>query len=203
MKTLLLTLALASLPSNGQGTASQATQQSTEEKIIALRAELSRLVASMLEPPQEITDKYADFLKLPETGVVKLMPRGLHNSLMDSRLEGGAYYSFIRRAHDYGQGNDIQLEARGLLTVGFAVPITDSSPTLAREQSKASSQARMLPGGLRDLPDKHGTTSGAIGTLPVYNASAGKNCPTKAPRPCRAKVWYTSSGQYRWAGATS
>jgi len=119
MKTLLFILIIACAPAIGY-TAQDVSQQATEEKITALRAELSRLVASFLAPPQEITDKYSDFLKLPETGIVKLMPRGLHNNLMDARMEGGAYYSFVRRSHEYGQGNDIQLDARGLLRVGFA-----------------------------------------------------------------------------------
>ncbi len=32
---------------------------------------------------------------------------------------GGAYYSFVRKTHEYGQGSDISLE-RGELKVGFA-----------------------------------------------------------------------------------
>jgi len=51
-------------------------------------------VSAAMAVPDDIQAKYADFLKLPETGIVKLMPRGMHNDVMPSRMEDGAYYSF-------------------------------------------------------------------------------------------------------------
>ncbi len=98
-------------------------QQSDSDKIARIKkdlAEIADLEASLLAPPPDITSKYAEFLKTPETGIVKLFRRGTRRDVMGPRMDGGAYYSFVRRSHEYGQGNDIELDEGGLFKVGFA-----------------------------------------------------------------------------------
>jgi hypothetical protein len=98
-------------------------QQSEADVIARLKkdlAEIADLQALLLAPPPDIVSKYSDFLRLPETGLVKLYPRGKRNDVMGPRMDGGAYYSFVRRSHEYGQGNDIELDEQGLFRVGFA-----------------------------------------------------------------------------------
>lgn len=95
-------------------------QDDLGQRMARIRSEMAGLEASLLEVPPDIIAKYSDFLKLPETGAIKLLPRGMFSDVMRSKMEGGAYYSFVRRAHEYGQGNDIELDEQGLLRVGFA-----------------------------------------------------------------------------------
>jgi TonB family protein len=93
-------------------------QEQDEDRISRVRKEVSELEAWLLAVPEDVAIKYTDFLKLPKTGVAKILPRGLREDVMLTR-GGGAYYSFSRRAHEYGYGSDIALE-KGLFRVGFA-----------------------------------------------------------------------------------
>ncbi|HEX7723276.1 MAG TPA: hypothetical protein VF397_14040 [Pyrinomonadaceae bacterium] len=80
-------------------------------QIEAKRTELSALEAKLLAPSDEDQAAYAEFLKQPDTGLVRLLPRETYDK--DKKLTirgGGAYYSFTRRTHEYGFGTQIGLE---------------------------------------------------------------------------------------------
>jgi len=62
----------------------------------------------------------AEFLKQPDTGLIRLLPREKYDYAGKLPIRGGgSYYSFVNRTHEYGRGSDIGLE-RGSLRVGFA-----------------------------------------------------------------------------------
>jgi hypothetical protein len=91
--------------------------------VISLR-HASRLKAralnriELLAPSQEAQQTYADFLKQPETGLVRLMPRERYDHKLTIN-GGGAFYSFVLRTHEYGRGSDIALQ-QNYFSVGFA-----------------------------------------------------------------------------------
>lgn len=88
------------------------------EEVAKKREELSESEKLFLAPPPEDLEAYADFLKLPRTGLVRLLPR----ETFEGKLAingGGAYYSFTRLVHDYGHGADIELYNDAFST-GFA-----------------------------------------------------------------------------------
>ena len=90
------------------------------KEIETKRAELRQLEKQFLAPSEEDRALYAEFLKQPNTGLIRLLPREVYDK--DSTLTvrgGGAYYSFVRLTHAYGYGSDISLE-QGILSVGFA-----------------------------------------------------------------------------------
>lgn len=78
-------------------------------------AESERL---LLAPPAEDLEAYADFLRRPKTGLVRLLPREVFEDKLAIR-GGGAYYSFTRLTHEYGHGSDIEL-SNDQLSTGFA-----------------------------------------------------------------------------------
>ena len=61
---------------------------------------------------------YNSFLQLPDTGIIRLMPREKFDGVLFSR-GGAAYYSFARRTHLYDFGSDLSLE-QDAFKVGFA-----------------------------------------------------------------------------------
>src|SRR5512145_2532102 len=61
--------------------------------IAAKRAELLKLQKAYLAPSEEDLAKYGDFLRLPDTGLIRLLPR--------ENFDVGAFYSFKERTHDY------------------------------------------------------------------------------------------------------
>ena len=74
----------------------------------------------LLEPAPADKEANAEFLKQPDTGLIRLLPREKYE--YEGKLPirgGGAYYSFVHRSHSYGRGSDISLE-QGKLRVGFA-----------------------------------------------------------------------------------
>jgi hypothetical protein len=90
------------------------------KEIEAKRAELSALEKKFLAPSPEELTTYAEFLRRPDTGLIRLLPREVYDK--DDKLTvrgGGAYYSFVRLTHAYGYGSDVSLE-QGYLKVGFA-----------------------------------------------------------------------------------
>lgn len=96
------------------------------QQIAAKRSELSALEKQFLSPSAEDRAAYADFLRQPDTGLIRLLPRELFESEVykDNKPTltirgGGAYYSFTARTHEYSNPTDIGLE-RGYLQVGFA-----------------------------------------------------------------------------------
>ena len=89
-----------------------------EKEIASLVEQLKAKEAEFLSPSAEDRAAFADFLKQPDTGLIRLLPREQYREKLIIR-EGGAYYSFTRLTHEYGSGSDLSLE-RGQLSVGFA-----------------------------------------------------------------------------------
>ena len=89
-------------------------------QIEAKRAELSVLEDKLLAPSDEDRSAYAEFLKQPDTGLIRLLPRETYDKENKLTIRGGgAYYSFALLTHAYGRGSDIELE-QNRLSVGFA-----------------------------------------------------------------------------------
>jgi len=95
-------------------------------QIQAKRAELSALEKKFLAPADEDLSAHAEFLKQPDTGLIRLLPREVFDSEVYRRQQktltirgGGAYYSFSRLTHEYGFGSDLELDSN-YLAVGFA-----------------------------------------------------------------------------------
>ena len=102
------------------------TREDVLREIETKRAQLVQLEKQFLSPSAEDLSAHAAFLSQPETGLVRLLPRELYDSDTYNKNKktitmrgGGAYYSFLRRTHEYGYGSDIQLSS-GNLSVGFA-----------------------------------------------------------------------------------
>jgi hypothetical protein len=96
------------------------------KQIEAKRAELSALEELFLSPSEEDRAAHADFLRLPDTGLIRILSREMYESetYKDNKKTivirgGGAYYSFTGRTHEYSSTTDIGLE-RGELRAGFA-----------------------------------------------------------------------------------
>lgn len=95
------------------------------KQIEAKRAELDALEKSFLAPSEEDREAYATFLRQPDTGIVRILPRETYDDVANKDRKrivtrgGGAYYSFTRQSHEYGYGSDIEL-AQNQLSVGFA-----------------------------------------------------------------------------------
>jgi hypothetical protein len=89
-----------------------------EGEIRALLGDLKTTEQQFLAPSAKDQRKNAEFLTQPDTGLIRLLPRGV----FDARISisgGGVYYSFARLTHEYGQGSDIELQ-QGQFMVGFA-----------------------------------------------------------------------------------
>ena len=91
-------------------------------QIEAKRAELAALEKKVLAVADSDREEFASFLSQPQTGIVRLLPREIYDGKRERGLAingGGAFYSFVRLTHEYGQGSDILLE-QGNFSVGFA-----------------------------------------------------------------------------------
>jgi hypothetical protein len=103
------------------GFAQAQSREDILKEIAAKRAELSKLEKAFLAPSEEDQARYAGFLRLPDTGLIRLMPR----EALDSKNPalnlrgGGAYYSFKELTHEYVNSSDLSLE-QGQFTTGFA-----------------------------------------------------------------------------------
>ena len=102
------------------------SREAVLQEIQVKRAELQTLEKLFLGPSEEDRAAYAEFLRQPDTGLIRLLPREVYDSEVYKKNNktltirgGGAYYSFTRLTHEYGNGSDIQLES-GDLSVGFA-----------------------------------------------------------------------------------
>ena len=92
------------------------------KEIEAKRAELAVLEQKVLAVADSDRKEFASFLSQPQTGVIRLLPREIYDGTAKRALAirgGGAYYSFVRKTHEYGYGSDIEL-AQDYLSVGFA-----------------------------------------------------------------------------------
>src|SRR5215475_9934706 len=76
------------------------------EQKTALQRQLDGKEALYLAPAAEDLSAHAEFLRRPDTGVVRLLPRedfDLSNQKLSLR-GGGCFFSFSRMTHEYGYG---------------------------------------------------------------------------------------------------
>ena len=95
------------------------TRETMRQEMADLRAKMRSLEIAYLQPAEEDKKLHAEFLQQPNTGFIYLLPREIYDHTGSSVRGGGAYYSFARRAHEYGSGSDLELQ-QGYLSVGFA-----------------------------------------------------------------------------------
>jgi hypothetical protein len=88
-----------------------------QAKMESLRAQIQAKEKVFLAPSAEELNAFAEFLRQPDTGMARLMPREKYDGKLLIR-GGGAYYSFAQLTNEYGAGSDIGLE-QGQLRVGF------------------------------------------------------------------------------------
>jgi hypothetical protein len=88
------------------------------KEIQSLRDQLQQKEQEFLAPSAEDRAAFAEFLRQPETGLIRLLPREKYNGKL-MMTGSGAYYSFARLTNEYGFGSDIELD-QNQLGVGFA-----------------------------------------------------------------------------------
>ena len=141
----------------------------------------------LLAVPAEDFARYQPLLKLPHTGLIKLLPREKYGEVVVGIRGGGAYFSFVRKTHEYGYGSDIELGGDGRMTVGFAggdygyflplgdVPIEDIATATATAPKWASPTAADGWGDLwGDTPLSHEDISRAQSAAFIRDARAGR-----------------------------
>jgi hypothetical protein len=89
-----------------------------QAKMESQRAQIQAKEKVFLAPSSEDLAAFAGYLRQPDTGMARLMPRETYDGKLLIR-GGGAYYSFAWLTNEYGAGSDIGLE-QGQLRVGFA-----------------------------------------------------------------------------------
>jgi hypothetical protein len=89
-----------------------------EREMGALREQLNQKEAEFLAPSAGDRAAFADFLRQPNTGLARLMPREAYRDKLNVR-EGGAYYSFAKLSNNYDDNPQIGFE-QGKLHTGFA-----------------------------------------------------------------------------------
>jgi hypothetical protein len=76
-----------------------------------------------IDVPKQLSNQFSSLLAQPNTGIIRLQPRTVEPQrkarLLAAVTGGGAYYSFVQRTHEYGQGSDVEYDA-GILSNGFA-----------------------------------------------------------------------------------
>lgn len=176
-RVIVITGLLATfLLSSSTVTAQFQSRSDVRKEIEKLRAELIELEKNYLAPADEDRALYADLLRQPDTGLIRLLPRDQFDTEVNKQNKksitmrgGGAYYSFHRKTQEYGYGSDIEL-ARGHLLTGFAgadygmltdlgdIPLETVGPDMRavnlfagykvpREEQLARSEARRLSQG--------------------------------------------------------
>lgn len=94
-----------------------AQKEDREQKIAAildLRSQISVLEKEILQPAArdiEIAEKQG-------CSAIRILPREKYDRVL-AISGGGAYYSFFNKTHEYGHGNDLELQ-QGNFSVGFA-----------------------------------------------------------------------------------
>jgi hypothetical protein len=74
----------------------------------------------LLELTPADREAHAEFLKQPDTGLIRLLPREKYDYAHKLPIHGGgAYYSFVLKTHEYGRGSDVEF-SQGNFSVGFA-----------------------------------------------------------------------------------
>lgn len=90
-----------------------------------IRREPRVIKKGLLAPTEQDRLGHERFLALPDTGLLRLLPREVYDSRRykpPRRVDirgGGAYFSFFYRSHEYGYGSDLEL-GDGKFHVGFA-----------------------------------------------------------------------------------
>ena len=93
----VLTLTLSALNAFAQ---SQSREDILKE-LAAKRAALVKLEKALLLPSEEDQAVYANFLKQPDTGLIRLLPREEYDcKIISSVRGGGSYYSFTERSNE-------------------------------------------------------------------------------------------------------
>ena len=94
--------------------------ESLQTQIKAEQTQLKAKENLLLEPATEDLTAFAEFLKQPDTGLIRLLPREKYDFGEQMTIRGGgAFYSFAKLTYEYGRGSDIAFE-QGYLSVGFA-----------------------------------------------------------------------------------
>ena len=84
------------------------------QNIFDLRSQITTLENDILQPdPKDLADA-----RKQGSNAIRILPREKYDNVLGLR-GGGAYYSFLRKTHEYGRGSDISLE-QNKLKVGFA-----------------------------------------------------------------------------------
>lgn len=107
---VLVSLSLFASLTSGQ----KASREQKIQSIFDLRTQISVLEKEILLP-DAVDVQAAERLG---GSAMRILPREKYDSVLALR-GGGAYYSFVRKTHEYGHGSDIQLE-QGNFSVGFA-----------------------------------------------------------------------------------
>src|SRR5713101_6938335 len=89
-----------------------------QTRIAALREEIQAKEKVFLAASADDLTAFAQFLRQPDTGMARLMPREKYDGQLLIR-GGGAYYSFAKLTNEYGYGTDIGFE-QGRLGLVFA-----------------------------------------------------------------------------------
>lgn len=84
----------------------------------SLREQLQQKEQEFLAPSAEDRAAFAEFLRQPDTGLIRLVTRGKYDRIL-VMAGGGSYYSFARLTNEYGYGSDIELQ-HDEFSVGFA-----------------------------------------------------------------------------------
>ena len=123
---LVFTVVLVSAFNQTSSAQQAKTREQLLDDIAAKRVQLSALEEQFLGVSDADRTAYADLLALPDTGLIRLLPREIFDSEVYKKNKGtitmrggGAYYSFVKKTHEYGYGSDIELD-HDYLSVGFA-----------------------------------------------------------------------------------
>lgn len=84
--------------------AQSVNRSQTIKEIDALRKQFIEKEKLFLSPSAEDQAAFAQFLKQPNTGMIRLFPAGLYRDLLLTAGDG-SLYSFTRSAHDYRGGS--------------------------------------------------------------------------------------------------
>jgi hypothetical protein len=92
-----------------EAVAQSQSRSKLKDEISALIKQLREKEKLIIDTSEEDRAPFAEFLKQPKTGLIRLYPRAQHDRLLT--ISGsGAYYSFARLTHEYGYGSDIELQ---------------------------------------------------------------------------------------------
>jgi len=120
MKILVSIFLLCVLGFTGFAFAQENKREQVHKTIADLRSALNKAEEEFLSPAAEDLAKYAEFLKQPNTGLIRILPREIYDKPSELTIRGGgSYYSFSRLTHEYGYGSDIELQQNNF-SVGFA-----------------------------------------------------------------------------------